>query len=208
MTLSIDGSVGRGGFARDVSFSVARGEVLGLVGRNGAGKSTILHTIAGLIGVRSGSLSFDSTVWDDGTRFVHAEDRHCALIFQDLRLFPTMTAMGNVAFAARSRGADRHAARAAATAALASVGVEELADRRPATLSGGERQRVAIARALVSRPDVLLLDEPFAAVDSASRPGLRGVMADLLSDFGGCTVLVSHDPSDVATLAHRTVELD
>lgn len=207
MTLEIDGRIARGAFERGVAFSVARGEVLGLVGRNGAGKSTVLHTIAGLVRMKSGSLSFDSNTWDGGNMFVHAEDRNCSLLFQDLRLFPTMSAIDNVAFAARSRGADRAGARDAARDALERTGALHLVDRRPSTLSGGERQRVAVARALVSRPDVLLLDEPFAAVDADSRGPLRDTLSGILAGFGGCTVLVSHDRADIENLAHRTVDL-
>ena len=207
MTLSIDGRVGRDSFELGVSFEVERGEVLGLVGRNGAGKSTVLHTIAGLVRMRSGSLSFGDVTWDGGTELVHAEDRNCSLLFQDLRLFPTMSALENVAFASRARGAGREAARSAALVALAGTGVDHLADRRPSGLSGGERQRVALARAIVARPDVLLLDEPFAAVDADSRGPLRELLAGVLPDFGGCAILVSHERADIETLASRTVTL-
>ena len=207
MSLVIDGRVGRGAFERPASFEVSNGEVLGLVGRNGAGKSTILHTIAGLLPMRVGSLSLDDTTWDASNIFVRTEDRRCAVLFQDLRLFPTMTVHDNVAFAARAGGVGRNEVEDRVRDVLSRVGADGLADRRPATLSGGESQRVAIARALVTSPDVLLLDEPFAAVDADSRGPLRETLAGLLAGFDGCTVLVSHDHADIETLARRTVDL-
>ena len=121
-------------------------------------------------------------------------------MFQDLRLFPHMTALRNVAYGPRCHGAPRSEADARAREALQSVGAAHLADRQPATLSGGERQRVALARALVTNPRILLLDEPFAAVDAASRPALRDLLAEVLTGTGCHVLVVSHDPDDVTAL--------
>ena len=201
MTLEVDGTVGRGGFRRTVSLTVEAGATVGLVGANGTGKSTVLSTVAGLDRMREGTVTLDGTVLDGPGTFVHPEDRRTVVVFQDLRLFPHMTALGNVAFGPRCHGAPRAEAAERAMEALRSVGMEAFADRKPHTLSGGERQRVALARAFVTNPRVLLLDEPFAAVDAESRPGLREVLAGLLAGSNAHTVVVSHDAADIQDLA-------
>ena len=201
MTLVVEGTVGRGGFRRDVSFSVPAGQTLGLVGPNGAGKSTVLSTVAGLDRMVTGTVSVDGEVLDGPGAFVHPEDRRAVMVFQDLRLFPTMTVLGNVAFGPRCHGAPRAEAEERAIAALRSVGMESFASRPPGSLSGGEKQRVALARAFVTNPRILLLDEPFAAVDADSRPALREVLRSLLSGSSAHTVIVSHDEADIEGLA-------
>lgn len=200
MTLTVRGTVGRGDFRRDVDISVEAGQVLGLVGPNGAGKSTVLHTVAGIECMVSGSIVLDGDVLDDATTFVAPEDRRAVVVFQDIRLFPHMDVLANVAYGPRSRGAPRAEAAERARAALDSVGMGTFANRAPGTLSGGERQRVALARAFVTNPRILLLDEPFAAVDADSRPGLREVLKTLLSGSQAHTLVVSHDQADIEDL--------
>lgn len=207
MTLVFDATFGRGGFSRHAAFDVPPGAVLGLVGANGSGKSTLLHTIAGIERVRSGHVTLDGRVLDDGDVFVEPRDRRCVVVFQDLRLFPTMTVLENVSYGPRCHGAPRADAHARAREALARAGLAGFEARRPGGLSGGERQRVAIARAVVTNPAVLLLDEPFAAVDAESRPGLREVLRDVLAGSEARTVIVSHDPADIADLAGTVVRL-
>ncbi|MFM7262670.1 MAG: sulfate/molybdate ABC transporter ATP-binding protein [Acidimicrobiales bacterium] len=197
MTLTVRGTFGRGTFSREVSLQVEAGRPVGVVGPNGSGKSTLLHTVAGLDRMRAGSVELDGTVFDDADTFVQPGERRCVVMFQDLRLFPHMTVLGNVAYGPRCHGAPRREAEARAQEALASVGVAQLAGRQPATLSGGERQRVALARALVTNPRILLLDEPFAAVDAASRPALRDLLTRVLSGTGCHVMVVSHDPADI-----------
>lgn len=201
MTLEVNGTVGRGSFRRDVSLSVGAGQVLGIVGPNGAGKSTILSTVAGLDRMVRGTITIDGEVLDGPGVFVHPEDRRAVMVFQDLRLFPTMTVLGNVAFGPRCHGAPRAEADERAMGALRSVGMESFASRSPASLSGGEKQRVALARAFVTSPRTLLLDEPFAAVDAESRPALREVLRSLLAASSARTLIVSHDPADLSDLA-------
>lgn len=207
MTLSVHGTFGRAGFVREVALDVEAGRPVGVVGPNGSGKSTLLHTIAGIDRMRSGTVSLDGTVLDDATTFVEPGDRRCVVMFQDLRLFPHMSVLNNVAYGPRCHGAPRHEARERALGALESVGAAHLADRRPGTLSGGEQQRVALARALVTNPRALLLDEPFAAVDAPSRPALRELLATTLVGADCHVLVVSHDPADLEGLVEGVVTL-
>jgi molybdate transport system ATP-binding protein len=204
MTLTVRGTVGREGFSQDVSFEVNAGDTIGLVGPNGSGKSTLLHTIAGLEHMKSGSVVLDDEILDDGRTFVQPGDRRCVVVFQDLRLFPHMTVLANVAYGPRCHGAPRDEARVRATAALESVGAAALWSRSPGSLSGGEKQRVALARALVTNPRILLLDEPFAAVDADTRPALRELLRQVLVESRAHTVVVSHDQVDIADLCGGT----
>lgn len=209
MTLSVAGDIGKGTYSLSVDFLIEPGEVVGIVGRNGAGKTTLIETIAGIVPMVTGSVALNGTDWDNAPLnvWVTPEERRCAVVFQDLRLFPHMTAMQNVAFGLRARGMSKGLAKNLAVQKLQVVGAEHLADRRASELSGGEAQRVALARAIAIDPAVLLLDEPLSAIDAASKEPVREVLATVLQQFTGIALLVSHDPTDVATLATRTVTL-
>ncbi|MEY4079605.1 MAG: hypothetical protein RL430_35 [Actinomycetota bacterium] len=207
MTLIVRGTVGRGNFRRDVDLAVEAGGVLGIIGPNGAGKSTVLHTVAGIERMVSGSIVIDGEVLDGPGAFVVPELRRAVVVFQDIRLFPHMDVLANVAYGPRSHGAPRAEAAERARAALASVGMGAMGNRRPASLSGGERQRVALARAFVTNPRILLLDEPFAAVDTDSRPGLREVLKNLLAGSTAHALVVSHDQADIEDLCGSVVVL-
>ncbi len=130
------------------------------------------------------------------------------MVFQDYLLFPHLSALDNVAFGLRARGADRREARRAARDWLDRVGLGELASSRPGRLSGGQAQRVALARALVTEPRLLLLDEPLAALDASTRVAIRSDLRRHLVDYGGTTVLVTHDPLDAMILADRIVVIE
>ena len=210
MSISLQGTIGRGEFERALNFSVADGEVLAITGPNGSGKSTIIHTIAGLVQLRNGQLQSDDITWDapDSQQWVAPEHRTCAVVFQDLRLFPHMNVISNVAYGLRAHGLKKEEARSRSTAVLARVGLSSFETRRPSELSGGERQRVALARALVVEPRVLLLDEPLSAVDVASRAALRELLPEVLANFAGATILVTHDLGDVEALATRSLSLN
>jgi molybdate transport system ATP-binding protein len=187
----------------DVDFSVAPGEAMALVGPSGSGKTTTLRAIAGLYRPAAGRIACNGTAWFDSAAGIHvpARQRRAGLVFQSYALFPHLTALANVMEALNDTA--RETRREAAMALLARVHLDGLEDRRPAQLSGGEQQRVAVARALARRPDVLLLDEPFSAVDRVTRRKLRRELAELRRDLPMPVVLVTHDLDDVTRLADR-----
>jgi molybdate transport system ATP-binding protein len=199
-----------GTFTLEASVTVAPGEVVALVGPNGAGKTTLLRALAGLETPVAGRVLLDARVLDDVSAGVHLppQQRGVAVMFQDVRLFPQLDARDNVAFGPRSRGVSRPGSRALAERLLAEVGVAELARRRPGELSGGQAQRVGLARALAVEPDLLLLDEPLAAVDVAARDGLRELLRERLAVLERPALIVTHDPADALALAGRVVVLD
>jgi len=205
--LCVRGQIVRGAAQVRVDVEIGPGEVLAVVGPNGAGKSTLLHAVAGLVALDEGMITCGGVTWQEGPRVVSSELRDCGVLFQDLRLFPSMTVLSNVAFGCRCRGASRSEAQARARDVLAEVGAGHLADRSPNQLSGGERQRVALARALAPRPRVLLLDEPFVSVDTPSRSALREVVGRAVSSFSGSVLVVSHDHADVEHLATKFLSL-
>ena len=197
-------------FTLEASVTVAGGEVVAIVGPNGAGKTTLLRALAGLKAPVAGRVTLDGRVLDDVAAGVHLppQQRGVAVMFQDVRLFPQLDARDNVAFGPRSRGASRAGSRAVAEQRLAEVGVADLARRRPAELSGGQAQRVGLARALAVDPDLLLLDEPLAAVDVTARDGLRELLRERLAVLERPALIVTHDPVDALALAERIVVLD
>jgi molybdate transport system ATP-binding protein len=205
MSLTVSAAVRRGGFELDLDLDVPPGEVLGVLGPNGSGKSTLLRAVAGLTPVQRGEVRLDGTVLDRAAdqRFVPPEQRPIGVVFQDDLLFEHLDALDNIAFGLRAGGMRRRPARVAAQRWLDRVGLGELAHRRPGELSGGQRQRVALARALAVEPRVLLLDEPLAALDVATRRDIRRELRRQLAAFDGIRLLVTHDPLDAYALADR-----
>lgn len=192
----------------DVHLTAEPGDVVAVIGPNGAGKTTLLRALAGLIPIDEGRITCDGITWegDGATRTV--QQRRIGMVFQQQLLFPHLTALGNVAFGPRSRGAARTDARATAQSWLDRFGVGDLSGRKPHQLSGGQAQRVAVARALAGDPALLLLDEPLAALDVGVAMALRIELARHLSEFGGVSILVTHDAIDTLTIANRVVVLD
>ncbi|GAB3990824.1 ABC transporter ATP-binding protein [Nocardioides marmoraquaticus] len=206
--LVVDGRVERGGFCLELALEVSPGEVVAVLGPNGAGKSTLLRAVAGLEPLAAGAVGVAGRTWEGPGVHVPAERRRAGVVFQDYRLFPHLSVVDNVAFAARSRGRGRRASREHAHGWLERLGLADLAPRRPGALSGGQAQRVAIARALASEPEVLLLDEPMAALDAGARLDVRAFLRTHLADVAGPTVLVTHDPLEAMVLADRLVVVE
>jgi molybdate transport system ATP-binding protein len=194
----------------DVALEVAAGEVVALLGPNGAGKTTVLRALAGLRHLDGGRIDLDGRVLADAAGGLHrdAADRHVGVVFQEHRLFPHLSVRENVAFGPRSRGIEVTTARTDADRLLERVGLGDRGDDRPQQLSGGQAQRVALARALATAPDLLLLDEPLAALDIDTRREMRALLRTHLAAFAGPVVLVTHDPVEALTLADRLVVLE
>ncbi|MCP2296952.1 molybdate transport system ATP-binding protein [Nocardia amikacinitolerans] len=209
MTLTAELRVSRGSFDLELPLRVEPGEVVALLGPNGAGKTTALRALAGLIALTGGHIRLDDHTWDaPPSVFVPAERREVGVVFQDYLLFAHLSALDNIAFGLRARGMRRAPARERAEKWLARVGLTDIGQRRPRALSGGQAQRVALARALVTEPQLLLLDEPLAALDASTRLHVRSDLAHHLRDYPGHTVLVTHDPLDAMVLADRLVILE
>ncbi|MFE7462534.1 ABC transporter ATP-binding protein [Streptomyces sp. NPDC057499] len=196
--------VDRGAFRLDVALGVAPGEVVALLGPNGAGKTTALRALAGLTPLSGGHLRLDGTALDR----TPPESRPVGVVFQDYLLFPHLTALDNVAFGPRCQGVPKARARAEAAEWLDRLGLADHAGVRPRRLSGGQAQRVALARALATRPRLLLLDEPLAALDARTRLEVRGQLRRHLAEFEAVAVLVTHDPLDAMVLADRLVVVE
>jgi NitT/TauT family transport system ATP-binding protein len=175
-----------------VDLDVAAGEFVALLGPSGCGKSTLLRLIAGLDRPDAGEVSHEG-----------ADD--VAFVFQDAHLLPWRTVLGNVALPLELRGVPAADRVAAARAAIAEVGLADAEGRRPAELSGGMRMRVSLARALVTRPRLLLLDEPFAALDELTRQRLDDQLRELWLSLGMTVLFVTHSITEAAYLADRAV---
>ncbi|WP_136253289.1 ABC transporter ATP-binding protein [Onishia niordana] len=184
-------------------FSCAPGELLGLVGPSGSGKTTLLRAIAGLTRVSGGHIHCGGEAWFDAERghSLSVQARRIGFVFQDYALFPHLSARDNVLLAVEESAED--ARLATAHAWLSRVRLEGLEDRFPHQLSGGQRQRVAVARALARKPRVLLLDEPFSAVDQVTRRRLQRELALLRETLTIPMVLVTHDLEEASSLADR-----
>lgn len=178
---------------RDVSFSLAKGDRLAVLGASGGGKTTLVRLLAGLDVPSSG-------------RIARVPGIRTAMVFQDLALWPNLTARDNVAFALP--GLPRAARHERAVAALAACRVAELSGRKPGSLSVGQQQRVALARAIATRPNLLLLDEPFSNLDLLLKQELMAEVARTADDIGAALVLVTHDPLEALGLARRALVLE
>jgi molybdate transport system ATP-binding protein len=192
----------------DVACTFASGELVALVGPSGAGKTTILRSIAGLYRPQSARVTCDGETWTDTQARVSLspQARRVGFVFQSYALFPHLTALDNVQAAMQALPADRRRERARELLAL--VRLDGLDSRRPAELSGGQQQRVALARALARDPRILLLDEPFSAVDRRTRRHLKAELTEMRSAVHAPIVLVTHDLADAEALADRIIVID
>jgi len=194
VVLNLDLTLPRRFFPVRLTLEVGR-ETVALVGPSGAGKSSVLRAVAGLERAARGRIECGGEVWLDSDRRVSRppERRSVGLVFQEYALFPHLSVAANVAFGGRRERPDL----------LERFRIGHLARARPAELSGGERQRVALARALARDPEVLLLDEPMAALDPHTRAAVRAELHELLRDLDLPTIVVTHDFEDAAALAGR-----
>ena len=183
---------------RDIDLDVKQGEFVVLLGPSGCGKSTLLYLMAGLEDVTTGVLNYFGEP-------VAGPSSERSLIFQETSLFPWLTVWENVAFGLSIRGAPPDERRNTALAALREVGLTAAMDKRPDELSGGMRQRVAVARALAMRPKVLLMDEPFAALDVQTRQKMQEFLQDVWRESGASVLFVTHHIDEAVALSDRVV---
>src|SRR5205085_36249 len=183
----------------DVSFGVEQGHVLSLLGPSGCGKTTVMRMIAGLIAPSAGSISIKGRPVNQ----IPVHKRNVGMLFQNYALFPHLDVARNIAFGLEMRGLSKSDAVRKADAALSMVRLEGFGARYPHQLSGGQQQRVALARALVIEPAVLLLDEPFGALDKKLRENMQIEMRQLQRRLGITTLMVTHDQDEALTLSDR-----
>jgi putative spermidine/putrescine transport system ATP-binding protein len=188
---------------RDLSLSVERGEFIAFLGPSGCGKSTALNCIAGLLPTSEGSIWLDERRIDT----LSPEERGFGMVFQNYALFPHMSVRDNIGFGLRMRGIAKAKAAERVSAALATVRLENQADKLPGQLSGGQQQRVAIARAIVIEPPLVLMDEPLSNLDAKLRLEMRHEIRRIHTDLGSITLYVTHDQDEALSLADRIVVL-
>src|SRR5450432_564836 len=190
--------------ANNISLDVAAGELVALLGPSGCGKTTLLRIIAGFQTQTAGSVLFDGAPIDH----LSTAQRGVGIVFQNYALFPHMTVAQNVAYGLDARHVPRSEANAKVLEMLALVRMQDFAGRLPRQLSGGQQQRIALARALAVDPKILLLDEPFGALDKNLRLDMQIEVKRLQREFGITTILVTHDQEEAMSMADRIVVLN
>jgi putative spermidine/putrescine transport system ATP-binding protein len=188
----------------DVTLDIAAGELVALLGPSGCGKTTLLRIIAGFVGQSEGGIVVGGQSIDN----LPANRRAVGIVFQNYALFPHMTAAQNIAYGLAARGESRAVQKARVAEMLALVQMENFADRHPRQLSGGQQQRVAVARALAVEPSLLLLDEPFAALDKNLRLDMQIEIKRIQRVAGTTTILVTHDQEEALSMADRVAVLN
>jgi iron(III) transport system ATP-binding protein len=189
----------------NVTLAVPRGTIMALLGPSGCGKTSLLRAIAGLERPIAGSVEIDGAVVSSSGTWVNPERRSVGMVFQDGALFPHLTVAQNIAFGLRRVG--RRDRQARVDEMLQLVELDGLADRLPSTLSGGQQQRVALARSLAPHPSILLLDEPFSALDAALRVQVRAEVARIVRQVGVTTIFVTHDQDEAFVLGDQVAVL-
>ena len=184
-----------------VSFGIEKGKLIGLLGPSGSGKTTILRMIAGLEQPDSGEIIIDGKVVND----IPASERGIGFVFQSYALFRYMTVYDNIAFGLKVQKADKTYIKKRVTELIELIGLKGLEKRYPSQLSGGQRQRVAFARALAPNPQLLLLDEPFAAIDAKIRQELRTWLKDMIEKLGITSIFVTHDQDEAIEVADEII---
>ncbi len=192
-------------FTLDIALSIEQGETLVLIGENGAGKSTVLNLISGILTPDQGEIVLGERMLFSSERRINipTEHRNIGHLFQAYALFPHMTVAENVAFGLQCRKVPKAEAAASVAERLDAMRLSDLADVNASRLSGGQRQRVALARALVLEPELLLLDEPLAAVDMRARGAMRKELREQIQNADIPCIVVTHTPRDVLELGDR-----
>lgn len=210
MTLRATVDTRLGDLHLSVELQVEAGEIVAIVGPNGAGKTTLLRTLVGSVSADSAKITLGERVLDDSEQSLHiaTEDRRIGLLFQDHQLFATMSVRENVAFGLRASGTRRNQARSLADMWITRVGLDGFGGRSPSELSGGQAQRVALARTLAASPDAVLLDEPLAALDIATRAEMRRELRTHLHAVNVPALMVTHDVLDAHAVADRVIVLE
>lgn len=200
--LRLDGEARRGAFALRAALVVPEGMRVAVMGPSGSGKSTLLEVVAGFV-------PFEGRIaWRGREMRGPPGERPVAMLFQDANLFPHLSVERNLALGIRPSGRLSAAERGEVGAALGRVGLEGFGSRRPADLSGGQRGRAALARVLLMRRDLLLLDEPFAALGPALKAEMTGLVREVAAEIGATVLMVTHDPDDVRALGGSLVLVD
>jgi len=184
----------------EVRFQVSRGELICIIGRSGCGKSTLLKILAGFIAPSSGKVLLN------GKSVTRPGPDRC-MVFQEDALFPWLTVRENVAFGLRGKGFSRRKVREQVDKFLSLVGLREFHNYLPRDISGGMKQRVALARVLILQPEVLLMDEPFAALDAQTREEMQSLLLALWQQLSHTIIFVTHDVTEAVTLADRVLAM-
>jgi molybdate transport system ATP-binding protein len=194
-----------GNFQLQVSVTFEKGKLVSLYGPSGSGKTSLLRMLAGVLPAASGRISINGSIWFDSEKKINLppQERNVGIVFQDYALFPNMTVRENIAYALQGKQSGTMV-----DEVIQLMELDQLYNKRPHLLSGGQRQRTALARALVRRPALLLLDEPFAALDTEIRLRIQDYLQIVHQQYNLTTVLVSHDMLDVIKLASRVFVLE
>lgn len=187
--------------SNNVSFGIEKGKLVALLGPSGSGKTTILRMIAGLEHQDSGDILIDGKVVND----IHPSERGIGFVFQNYALFRYMTVEQNIAFGLKVKKADKEEIKKRVTELIELVGLKGMEKRYPSQLSGGQRQRVAFARALAPNPQLLLLDEPFAAIDAKVRKELRTWLRQMITKLGITSIFVTHDQDEAIEVSDEII---
>jgi len=190
---------GPGTMELEIALSIAEKSFVAIAGKSGSGKTTLLRIVAGLERA-NGSIRVADRVWQNDRITLSPQEREIGFVFQDYALFDNMTVLKNLLFVKKEQELAEHL--------LELTGMTALMHRYPTTLSGGQKQRVALCRALMSRPRLLLMDEPLSALDPMMRQKLQQDILRLHREFGTTTLMVSHDPSEIYRLADRVILLE
>ena len=187
--------------SKDVNFAIEKGKLVGLLGPSGSGKTTILRMLAGLEHQDSGDICINGNVVND----LPSSQRGIGFVFQNYALFPYLTVYDNIAYGLKIQKKDKKFIKQRVTELLDLVGLPGLEKRYPDQLSGGQRQRIALARALAPNPEVLLLDEPFAAIDAKVRQELRTWLRETIDKIGITSIFVTHDQDEAIEVADEII---